>query len=109
MNEDKIISKMIEDRDYLEPIFQSYIDWVSGKSDKLNINRDTAYKMLEVVSDMMDIISIKHPNAYDNIPSYINDDPWATYNGFEEDKYLYSYYAYIEGNISNLLIQGYFD
>lgn len=101
--EDAIVARMIAERDKLEPIFQPYIDWLSGKTKKLNIDKATASKMLRMASDKMEELYTKHPNAYDTIPSYNNDDPWNLYEGFGKDKYLYSYYAFIEGKWLNLI------
>lgn len=101
--EDAIVAKMIADRNQLEPIFQPYIDWLSGKTKKLNIDKATALKILKVTSDRMEELYTKHPNAYDVIPSSNNDNPWAFDEGFDEDKYLYSYYAFIEGKWLNFI------
>lgn len=43
----------------------------------------------------------KHPNAYQNMDAYIDEDSWQQYKGFGEDKYVVSY---LEGIDSELKI-----
>ena len=45
----------------------------------------------------------KHPNAYENIDAYIDEDPWQQYKGFGEDKYVVSYLEGIDSELKNII------
>ena len=91
----------------LEPIFKPYLDWHCHRTNRIECDKSEAYKMVETASARMEELVEKHPNAFDNLPTYINDDPWQGYEGMGEDKYIYSYYAFIEDEITNLILMGY--
>lgn len=91
----------------LEPIFKPYIDWLCCKTNKIQCGKVEAYSMLETASTRMEELCLKHPQAFEILPTYINGNPWQYYEGMKEDKYLYSYYSYIEDEMSSLLLGGY--
>lgn len=45
----------------------------------------------------------KHPNAYQNMDAYIDEDPWQQYKGFGEDKYVVSYLEGIDSELKNII------
>ena len=92
----------------LEPISKPYIDWLCCKTNKIQCGKVEAYSMLETASKRMEELCLKHPQAFEILPTYINDNPWQYYEGMKEDKYLYSYYSYIEDGMTNLLLCDYF-
>lgn len=106
--DDNFFNKMLNDCYYngnlLEPIFKPFFEWLAGETKQIKANKQDIYEMLDMCSDRMEDLYTKHPNAYDDIPAYNNGDPLQMNDGFKEDKYLYSYYAYIEGQLSNMLM-----
>lgn len=112
VKQDTFIAKMIGDcgsGELLEPIFRPFFDWLCDRTPRIACSKVEAYKMMAIASTRLSELSDKHPHAFDRLPTCINDDPWQNYEGMKEDKYVYSYYAYIEDEITKLIAMGYFN
>ena len=91
-----IRNRMVEDikaGNFSDKELSPYFEWVT--TNVITFTADDVYEMLSYVSDRMDTIYEKHPKAFKDMETDPND-PWKLYEGFDEDKYLFSYYSYIE-------------
>lgn len=59
--------------------------------------------MMDEASALLDEYYAKHPNAYQNMDAYIDEDPWQQYKGFGEDKYVVSYLEGIDSELKNII------
>lgn len=76
----------------LEPFVDNIINGTKNRIGDIRL-----HEILDYVSDCMTELYDKHPNAFKHLPSVVTDNPWESYEGFGEDKYLYAFYAWIEG------------
>lgn len=97
---DRFIAKMKEDckKGILEDVFNPYVNCLLGKGK--DISKSEMWKMREFASERMEQLNIEYPNAFSNLPTHIDNNPWQMYEGFGKDKYLYSYYAHIESDLT---------
>lgn len=84
-------------------VFELYFRWKMGECSHSEITREMALKMMEEASTLLEGYYEKHPNAYDNMDAYINEDPWQNYKGFGKDKYIVSYLEGIEAELINII------
>ncbi len=84
-------------------VFESYFKWKMGKCRHDEITKETAYKMIDEASTLLDRYYEKYPKAYENMDAYINEDPWQQYKGFGKDKYIVSYLEAVEGELCNII------
>lgn len=99
-------NRMIKDyKDGIIPhssVFEPYFKWKMGECSYSEITREMALRIIDEASTLLDGYYKKHPNAYDNMDVYINEDPWQNYKGFGEDKYIVSYLEGIEAELINI-------
>ncbi len=108
--QDIFIKKMLTD--YKEGkintlTFAPYFNWKLGITNGLQCTRKDAYNMMDKASELLEELCQKHPDAYSNLDSQINNDPLQNFRGYGEDCYLASYYAYIEDEVTNLILANY--
>lgn len=84
-------------------VFEPYIKWKIGKCSHTEITRKMAHKMLDEIAPLLEGYYEKYPRAYENMDSYINEDPWQQYAGFGNDKYIVSYLEGIEAELCNII------
>jgi hypothetical protein len=103
---DKFFAKMKEDckNGILENTFNPYVDWLLDKISRNDISKAKMWEMCEFASERMEQLNIEYPNAFNNLPTHIDENPWQMYEGFGKDKYLYSYYAHIESDLTNMIM-----
>lgn len=100
-------NRMIKDyKDGIIPhssVFEPYFRWKMEECSHSEITREMALKMMDEVSTLLDEYYEKHPNAYDNMDVYINEDPWQQYKGFGTDKYIVSYLEAIDNELTYII------
>lgn len=105
--QDLFYNRMIEDyKNGVIPhssVFEPYFKWKMGECSHDEITREMAYMMMDEASALLDEYYAKHPNAYQNIDTYIDEDPWQQYKGFGEDKYVVSYLEGIDSELKNII------
>lgn len=105
--QDIFYNRMIEDyKNGVMPhssVFEPYFKWKMGECGHDEITREMAYAMMDEASALLDEYYAKHPNAYENIDVYIDEDPWQQYKGFGEDKYVVSYLEGIDSELKNII------
>ena len=107
--QDIFMKKMIEDYEtglISNPIFKPYFDWKMRKTAILQISKQEARSMKEAADLELDKYYDQYPEAFSDLDSVINDDPWQHYKGFGEDKYIVSYLEAIEEEINQILMMG---
>ena len=91
---DKFFAKMKEDckNGILENTFNPYVDWLLGKISRNDISKAKMWEMCEFASERMEQLNIEYPNAFNNLPTHIDENPWQMYEGFGKAMiYLLSY------------------
>lgn len=105
--QDLFYNRMIEDyKNGVIPhssVFEPYFKWKMGECSHDEITREMAYVMMDEASALLDEYYAKHPNAYENMDAYIDEDPWQQYKGFGEDKYVVSYLEGIDSELKNII------
>jgi len=103
--QDKFFAQMIEDykagKFVNSSIFSPYMNWKMGGG--LKITRKQAWDMMDEAQSQLSVFYDKYPNAYDSMDTYINDDPWQSYKGFGEDRFIVSYLEGIDEELTNIL------
>lgn len=101
---DRLIAKMKEDcsNGLLEEEFNPYVDWLLDRASW--IEKERMYEMRDFASERMEELCVEYPNAFSNLPTQIDDNPWQMYEGFGKDKYLYSYYEQIESSLTDMIM-----
>lgn len=105
--QDIFYNRMIEDyKNGVIPhssVFEPYFRWKMDECSHDEITREMAYVMMDEASALLDEYYAKHPNAYQNMDAYIDEDPWQQYKGFGEDKYVVSYLEGIDSELKNII------
>lgn len=105
--QDKFLAKMKDDYEaglINNPILKPYFDWKFYHAPLNTLNREILFNMREVVSNEMENLDKKYPNAYKFLLlSPTSDDIWKPYIGYDVDKYMYSYFDGIESELSRLM------
>lgn len=105
--QDLFYNRMIEDyKNGAIPhssVFEPYFKWKMDECSHDEITREMAYVMMDEASALLDEYYAKHPNAYQNMDAYIDEDPWQQYKGFGEDKYVVSYLEGIDSELKNII------
>lgn len=105
--QDIFYNRMIEDyKNGVIPhssVFEPYFKWKMDECSHDEITRERAYVMMDEASALLDEYYAKHPNAYQNMDAYIDEDPWQQYKGFGEDKYVVSYLEGIDSELKNII------
>lgn len=109
--QDAVRNKMIED--YFNGIipsaqtFKPYFDWKCGFKPLNSISRPIAHKMIEMASQQLETLFMKHSETFAHVGTD-QDDPWQHFRGYADDCYQASHYALIEDELTNLLVGGFF-
>lgn len=105
--QDVFNNRMIEDyKNGMIPhssVFEPYFKWKTGECSHDEITRSMAYKMMDEASMLLDGYYNKYPKAYENMDTYVDNDPWQQYKGFGKDKYVVSYLEGIDSELKNII------
>ncbi len=90
----------------LNQIYAPYFNWKSGSFDISSLSETEGRNIMHTASDELEAFNDKHPQAYTHLDSYIDNNPWQNFKGFNEDKFIVCALQGVEDEMSMLVAGG---